>query len=43
MTFSLDTLSMQSVASSRAWREGLHTTYAQAHKARYQYHLLALL
>jgi len=25
MTFSLDTLHMQSVASSRAQREGLHT------------------
>jgi hypothetical protein len=39
MTFSLDTPYMQSVASSRAWREGLHTAHAQAHKARYQYYL----
>jgi hypothetical protein len=43
MTFSLDTPYMQSVASSRAGREGLHTAHAQAHKARYQYYLLALL
>jgi hypothetical protein len=43
MTFSLDTLYTQSVASSRAKREGLHTAHAQVHKARYQYPLLALL
>jgi len=39
MTFSLDTLYTQSVASSRAQREGLHTAPpAPAQKARHQYH-----
>src|SRR5437868_3741048 len=36
MTFSLDTLYTQSVASSRAQCEGLHAAPAQ--KARHQYH-----